>query len=63
MNTEVKRASHTQKVPHIGLPRNPPVTKVNNVKEAPISILVPKERKKRGCFVNRKKKVFVAVAI
>jgi hypothetical protein len=63
MNTEVKRASHTQKVPHIGLPRNPPVTKVNNVEKAPISVPVPKERRKRGCFVNRNKNVFIAVAI
>jgi hypothetical protein len=63
MNTEVKRASHTQKVPHIGLPRNPPVTKVNNVEKAPISVPVPEERRKRGCFVNRKEKVFIAVAI
>ncbi|KAI4965577.1 hypothetical protein ZWY2020_051331 [Hordeum vulgare] len=38
MNTEVKRASHTRKVPHIGLPRNPPVTNVNKVEKAPISL-------------------------
>jgi len=41
MNTEVKRASHTQKVPHIGLPQNPPVTNVNKVEKAPISVPVP----------------------
>jgi hypothetical protein len=63
MNTEVKRASHTRKVPHIGLPRNPPVTKVNKVEKAPISVPVPEERRKRGFFVNRNKKVFIAVAI
>ena len=49
MNTEVKRASHTQKVPHIVLPRNPPVTKVNNVKKAPISVRSGREKKK-GVF-------------
>jgi len=63
MNTEVKRASHTQKVPHIGLPRNPPVTKVNNVKKAPISIPHPEEPRISGWFVIRNKNVVIAVAI
>jgi len=63
MNTGVKRASHTRKVPHIGFPRNPPVTEVNNVEKAPISVPVPGERGKRGCFVNESKKLLIATAI
>jgi hypothetical protein len=47
----------------MGLPRKPPVTKVNNVEKAPISVPVPEERRKRGCFVNGNKKLFIAVAI
>lgn len=44
MNPGVKLASHTQKVPHMGLPQNPPVTRVDNVKKAPIFRPVPEKR-------------------
>jgi hypothetical protein len=63
MNTGVRRASHTRKVPRIGFPRNPPVTKVNNVEKAPIPRPVPEKRGKRGCFVNKNRKLLIATAI
>src|SRR3990172_10863824 len=37
INSEVRRASHTHHVPHMGLPHSEPVTKVKKVKEAPMT--------------------------
>ena len=39
MSSEVSRASHTQYVPHIGLPHSEPVTRARNVNEAPTGAL------------------------
>ena len=36
MKTEVRRASHTHQVPHIGLPQIEPVSSASAVKTAPI---------------------------
>ena len=36
INSEVKRASHTHQVPHIGLPQREPVTKASKVNMAPV---------------------------
>ena len=36
MSSEVRRASHTHQVPHIGLPHNAPVTKDKNANNAPV---------------------------
>ena len=34
--TDVKRASHTHQVPHMGLPQSEPVTSARNVKAVPM---------------------------
>ena len=36
INSEVKRASHTHHVPHIGLPHNAPVTSDKKANRAPV---------------------------
>ena len=36
INSEVKRASHTHQVPHMGFPQSEPVTRAMTVNEAPI---------------------------
>ena len=51
IKTEVKRASHTQKVPHIGLPQKLPVIKVKMVARVPIFAPVCVKKLNIGCFV------------
>ena len=36
MNSEVRRASHTHQVPHVGLPHKAPVHKAISVNSAPV---------------------------
>jgi hypothetical protein len=45
-----------------GFPQNPLVTNLNKVEKAPIFVRVLQERKK-GCFVNGNKELFISVAI
>ena len=47
-STDVSRASHTQYVPHIGLPQSEPVISARNVKAAPIGAAAFAETSARG---------------
>ena len=49
MKTEVRRASHTHHVPHIGLPQIEPVTSASAVKTAPIGAAAFNETSASGC--------------
>ena len=46
--TDVKRASHTHQVPHMGLPHNEPVIKQIKVKVAPIGAIAELTMKLKG---------------
>jgi hypothetical protein len=46
--TDVKRASHTHQVPHMGLPHNEPVIKQIRVKVAPIGATAALTMKLKG---------------
>src|SRR5690606_4378505 len=47
--TEVRRASHTHQVPHIGLPQIEPVISDSSVKTAPIGAAALTETSASGC--------------
>lgn len=57
IRTEVKRASQTQKVPHIGLPQKQPVNKVSRVHKMPIFAPVCENKFNIGCLVSKKRKL------
>ena len=48
MSTEVRRGSHTQNAPHMGLPHSMPVTRHSNVKTAPMGAAALAETSARG---------------
>ena len=50
---EVNLASHTHQVPHIGLPHNEPVIKVNKENKAPIGAIERDIISAKGCFQTK----------
>ena len=56
MATDVKRASQTHQVPHIGLPHIEPVNNVSNANTAPIGAMDLDKMSASGCLQTIKKK-------
>ena len=50
INMEVRRASQTHQVPHMGLPHSDPVSSAKKVKAAPTGEVALAARSARGCF-------------
>ena len=56
MATDVKRASQTHQVPHIGLPHIEPVNSVSSANTAPIGAIDLDKMSASGCLQTIKKK-------
>ena len=59
--TDVKRASHTHQVPHIGLPHNEPVIKQIRVKVAPIGATAELIIKLKGVLKARPMMLYTVI--
>ena len=61
IKTDVKRASHTHHVPHVGFPQIDPVTKAISVKLAPIGALHLDNISAKGCLHTRAKTLIIVM--